>query len=113
MGTTTKIGPTVLTPEAIEHLPLELLGHVQGVTHRVLWRSNRSVAGLLTCRPRAGWARIPTGSTTTTSGSLTVCHRARQLLGPGSYGHVPAGAAHDIDTADTDGCTVFYLYAPW
>jgi quercetin dioxygenase-like cupin family protein len=35
-----------------------------------------------------------------------------QLIGPGSYVHVPAGVDHDIDARMTAGCTVFYVYEP-
>lgn len=85
MGTTTMIGPTVLTPEAIEYLPAELLGHVQGVTHRVLWRSNGAVAGLLTLpagsRLGAHTHRVNHHHVWVVDGSATVLG---QLLEPGS-----------------------------
>jgi len=113
MGTTTRIGPTVLSPEAIESLPAEPLGHVEGATHRVLWHSNGSVAGLLTLpagsRLGAHSHRVHHHHVWVVDGSAIVLG---QLLEPGSYVHVPAGVEHDIDTTDTDGCTVFYLYAP-
>jgi hypothetical protein len=33
-------------------------------------------------------------------------------VGPGSFVHVPSGIEHDIDARQTDGCSVFYVYAP-
>ena len=40
--------PVVLTAEAIAALPEEPLGTLEGVTHRVLWRTDESMAGVLT-----------------------------------------------------------------
>lgn len=48
---TTQVVPVVLTPEAIEALPVEPLGQVEGVRHRVLWRDETSMSGVLTVDP--------------------------------------------------------------
>jgi hypothetical protein len=34
-----------------------------------------------------------------------------RFVGPGSYVHVPAGAAHATTTGPS-GCTIFYLFRP-
>ena len=47
----TQVVPVVLTPEAIEALPLEPLGRLEGVQHRVLWRDDTSMSGVLTVAP--------------------------------------------------------------
>ncbi|HZP28226.1 MAG TPA: hypothetical protein VFC99_04695 [Acidimicrobiia bacterium] len=108
---TTPQAVVVLTPEAIAGLPVEPLGNLAGVTHRVLWRDGNSMAGVMTVE-----------------GGHHLGHHAHRLnhhhmwildghanilgadLGPGAYVHIPSGVDHDIDASSTEGCTVLYLY---
>jgi mannose-6-phosphate isomerase-like protein (cupin superfamily) len=103
--------PVVLPADGVAALPETDLPGVPGVTHRVLWRDATSMAGVL---------RVPSG------GHLGAhAHRENHhhlwvlegtasvlgnLLGPGSYAHVPAGVEHDIEAAGSGPCTVYYLY---
>lgn len=113
MEATTKTSPTVLTAPDVDSVPVEPLGHVDGVAHRVLWQTGDAIAGLMTVAAgrRLGKHahRINHHHVWVVDGHATVLGR---LLGPGSYVHIPAGVAHDVDATETDGCTVFYLYAP-
>jgi len=103
--------PVVLTAEAIAALPLEPLGRLEGVMHRVLWRDATSMSGVLTIE----------------AGKRLGAHRHRrnhhhifvldgdplvlgQRLGPGGYAHVPDGVEHDIEASADRPCTVLYMY---
>ena len=101
----------MLTPEAMAALPLTPLGPLQGVVHRVLWRNESSMAGVLTVeaghRLGAHAHRVNHHHLWVLSGRATILGTE---LGPGSYVHVPSGVEHDIDASSTGGCTVFYLY---
>lgn len=105
--------PTLLTPEAIRAIPPTALGTLGGVTHRVLWHSGTSMAGVLAVE--AGH-RLGTHAHRVNHHHMWVLDGRATILGtpvgPGSYVHVPSGIDHDIDATDTDGCTVFYLYLP-
>ncbi len=106
--------PIVLTPEAIAALPLTPLGTLQGVLHRVLWRSGSSMAGVLTVeaghRLGAHAHRVNHHHLWVLEGRATVLDAE---VGPGAYVHIPSGVEHDIDASSTGGCTVFYLYLPY
>lgn len=103
--------PVVLTPDAIAALPLEPLGHLQGVAHRILWRTDTSMAGVLTVE---GGHRLGSHAHRANHHHMWVLDGSATILKsavtPGSYVHVPVGVEHDIDATETDGCTVFYLY---
>lgn len=101
----------VLPADAVRALPEVDLEGVPHVHHRILWRDETSMAGVL---------RVPAGFQL---GAHT--HRANhhhfwvldgsavvlgEEVGTGSYVHVPAGVEHDIDARETAGCTVYYLY---
>jgi quercetin dioxygenase-like cupin family protein len=111
MESSTVTPPFVLTAEAIATLPVERLGSIAGVSHRVVWRSGNSMAGVMTVQ--AGY-RLGTHSHRANDHHLWVLRGHVRLLdidaGPGSYAHVPSGVDHDLDTTETEGCTVFYLY---
>ena len=111
MEPTTTLPPVVLTSEAIGALPVERLGNLEGVTHRVLWRDGTSMAGVMTVE----------------AGHHLGSHAHREnhhhmwileghadilgsVLGPGGYVHIPSGVDHDIDASTTEGCTFVYLY---
>jgi quercetin dioxygenase-like cupin family protein len=111
MVSTTSSEPLVLTSEAIESLPVEGLGSITGVSHRVVWRNAGSMAGVMTVdaghrlgihRHRANHHHL-----WVLDGHATILGVA---VGRGSYAHVPSGVDHDIDASQTEGCTVFYLY---
>jgi len=103
--------PVVLTPDAIDRLPLVPLGDLEGVAHRVLWRNDASMAGVLTV---AAGHHLGTHAHHANHHHLWVLDGRAVVLGeevgPGSYVHVPTGVAHDIDATTTEGCTVLYLY---
>ena len=102
---------TVLTPDAITALPVEPLGHLPGITHRVLWRNATSMAGVLMVE--AGHHLGAHAHRVNHHHMWVLDGHARVLdteLGPGSYVHIPSGVEHDIDATATDGCTVYYLY---
>jgi quercetin dioxygenase-like cupin family protein len=105
--------PFVLTAGAIKALPLEPFGSIPGVTHRVLWRTENSTAGVMTV---AAGHRLGTHRHRANHHHLWVLDGQAVILdvevGAGSYAHVPSGVDHDIDASSTGGCTVFYLYLP-
>jgi quercetin dioxygenase-like cupin family protein len=109
--TTTRAQPVVLTAEEIAALPVIGLGPIAGVTHRVLWRTEASMAGLMTVEAgkHLGMHAHQTNHhhIWIVEGSATVLG---EQVGPGSYVHVPSGVDHDVDATDTDGCTFLYLY---
>jgi quercetin dioxygenase-like cupin family protein len=102
---------TVLTPADIAALPLEPLGTLEGVAHRVLWRDATSMAGVLTVD--AGY-QLGAHTHRQNHHHIWVLEGEALILGTkvesGSYVHVPSGIEHDIDARATQGCTVFYLY---
>ena len=110
--TTAPAVPVVLTAEAIDALPLVPLDQsIEGVTHRVLWRTATSMAGAMTVAPghRLGGHthRLNHHHMWMLEGHAEILG---VMVGPGSYIHVPAGIEHDLDARATSGCTVFYLY---
>jgi quercetin dioxygenase-like cupin family protein len=114
MGTTTA-GPTVFTPEAIDRLPAGSVttstGPAEGVTNRVLWSTDTSMAGVLTVQAghRLGTHthRLNHHHIWVVDGQVAILD---EVLGAGSYVHIPGGVPHDLDATNTGGCTVFYLY---
>ena len=111
MGPTTSSQPVVLTPAAIEALPLIPLGHLEGVSHRVLWRNDTSMAGVLTIEAGHHLGRhahrVNHHHIWVLDGRPTILGIE---LGPGGYVHIPSEVEHDIDATTSKGCTVLYLY---
>jgi mannose-6-phosphate isomerase-like protein (cupin superfamily) len=105
--------PIVLSADAIAAIPAEPLGNIEGVLHKVVWRNDASMAGVLTVAPGH---RLGTHSHHVNHHHMWVLDGHAVILGadvgPGSYVHVPHGVDHDIDATDSEGCTVFYLYLP-
>jgi mannose-6-phosphate isomerase-like protein (cupin superfamily) len=103
--------PIVLTAQAIAEIAPAPLGAADGVSHRVLWRNDASMAGVLTVE--AGH-RLGAHAHRVNHHHMWVLEGHASVLGtdvgPGSYVHVPSGVEHDIDATGTNGCTVFYLY---
>jgi quercetin dioxygenase-like cupin family protein len=108
---TTMTMPVVLGPQAIEALPLVPLGNLEGVSHRVLWRNDTSMAGVMTID---GGHRLGEHAHRVNHHHLWMLDGRATILGEelvaGSYVHVPEGVDHDIDATATEGCTLFYLY---
>jgi mannose-6-phosphate isomerase-like protein (cupin superfamily) len=111
VDSTTTSPATVLTPEEVAALPAVALGKLAGVTHRVLWNSGTSMAGIMTVE--AG-RRLGLHTHHANDHHMWVLDGRAVILGtelaPGSYAHIPGGVEHDIDASTTDGCTVLYLY---
>jgi mannose-6-phosphate isomerase-like protein (cupin superfamily) len=113
MNASTTAQPLVLTADAVNALPIEHLGSIAGVSHRVVWRNESSMAGVMTIE---GGRRLGTHRHRANHHHMWILSgRARILdvdVAPGPYVHVPSGVDHDIDAIDTQGCTLFYLYLP-
>ena len=111
------IGPdkaaTVMSAAAIQGIPGQPLGAVQGTEHRVLWSDGKAMAGVLTVQAEhelgAHTHRENQHHFWVLSGQAEVLG---ETVGAGSYVHVPPGVEHNVDATGTDGCTVFYLYLP-
>ncbi|HEX4868563.1 MAG TPA: hypothetical protein VFV32_13200 [Acidimicrobiales bacterium] len=105
--------PVVLPAEAIAALPVVPLGAARGVTHRVLWQSPSSMAGVLTVE--AGH-HLGAHAHRLNHHHMWVLEGHALILGvevgPGSYVHIPAHVDHDIAAPEHESCTVFYLYLP-
>jgi quercetin dioxygenase-like cupin family protein len=104
--------PVVLAAEEIDALPLVEFGPGSpGVTHRVLWHNETSIAGVMYvgagCRLGRHAHRVNHHHLWVLDGEVSVLDR---VVGAGSYVHVPAGCEHDLDASATGGATVFYLY---
>jgi len=112
MDSSTKPVPVVLTAEAIARLPvLPLDPSIVGVSHRVLWRSDNSMAGVMTVD---SGQHLGSHTHRLNHHHMWVLEGAAEIMGtavgPGGYVHVPAGVEHDLDARSTSGCTVLYLY---
>jgi quercetin dioxygenase-like cupin family protein len=103
--------PVTLTSDEIAKLPVSPLGGMAGITHRVLWQTDTSMAGVLTVEKGHS---LGAHTHRENHHHLWVLDGHAKILGsdvgPGSYVHVPSGVEHDIDATTTDGCTVYYLY---
>jgi mannose-6-phosphate isomerase-like protein (cupin superfamily) len=104
--------PVVLTAKDIAALPLVPLDQtIPGVAHRIVWRSDTSIAGVMVIA--AGHQlgnhahRANHHHMWMIDGSAVIMGT---MVGPGGYVHIPAGVEHDVDARATSGCTVFYLY---
>jgi len=102
---------TLVTRAASEALAWHPLEPYQGVDYKLLWRSGRSVAGLMRVAP--GGAVSPHAHDRAHHHMWVVDGTAEMLgehVGPGTYAHVPAGIEHGIRGVGEDGCTLLYLY---
>ena len=103
--------PIVLTADDIAAIAPEPLGPLEGVTHRVVWRNEASMAGVLTV---LSGHRLGSHAHRANHHHIWVLEGHAVVLdttvGPGSYVYVPSGVDHDIDATESEGCTVFYLY---
>ena len=107
----TSTPPVVLTAQSIAGLPSQPLGGLPGVTHRVLWQNETSMAGVMTI---AAGHRLGVHSHRLNQHHMWMLDGRAVILdnelAAGSYVHIPRGIEHDIDATGTGGCTVFYLY---
>ena len=107
----TTTSPVVLTADAIAAIAPEPLGPIAGVSHRVVWRNEASMAGVMTV---SAGHRLGTHRHRVNHHHIWVLEGHAVILGtevgPGSYVHVPSGVGHDIDATGSEGCTIFYLY---
>jgi quercetin dioxygenase-like cupin family protein len=103
----------ILDTEQVDAIPWEPLRDLDGVYHKVLWRSGDAVIGLM---------RVTAGKSEprhvhfhahhhiwVVAGSGTIAGRA---VSGGSYAYIPPGVEHGISDVGPSGCTVFYSYRP-
>ena len=111
METVTTKTPVVLSAEALASIPATPFGPIEGVSHKLLWTDDVSMAGILEIAPGH---RLGKHAHRANHHHIWILEgRAAILgepLGAGSYVHIPSGVEHDIDATATDGCTVYYLY---
>lgn len=102
---------TLVTRAAAEALAWHPLAPYDGVEYKLLWRSGKSVAGLMRLAP--GGAVTPHTHVRSHHHLWVVDGTAEMLgrrVGPGTYLHVPAGVEHGLRAVDETGCSVLYLY---
>lgn len=103
----------VLNHEAIADLPVAPIGGLDGVERKIFWRGESTEAGVLVVFPGhhlgAHTHRSNHHHLWVLDGSATILGTE---VGSGSFVHVPSGVEHDIDARQTNGCAVFYVYAP-
>jgi mannose-6-phosphate isomerase-like protein (cupin superfamily) len=113
METTTVAHPLIVDHEALTDLPVAPIGDLQGVERKILWRGEESEAGVLVVFPGH---QLGAHTHRSNHHHLWVLDGRATILGtevgPGSFVHVPSGVEHDIDARQTNGCAVFYVYAP-
>lgn len=103
--------PVVLPADEVAALPVEPLGHLEGIGNQVLWRDASSMAGVLTIEAGhhlgAHTHRVNHHHVWVLDGRATILD---EELDPGSYVHIPAGVEHDMSASDDGPCRIFYLY---
>lgn len=102
---------TLVTAAAREALAWHPLEPFDGVDYKLLWRSGKSVAGLMRLAPGA---EVSPHAHVRSHHHLWVTEGSARMLGgrvgPGTYVHIPAGVEHGITAVGDDGCTMLYLY---
>lgn len=102
---------TLVDAGAIVAQPWHDLEGFENVTYKLLWRSGKSVAGIMHVMPDG---RVDPHVHRRSQHHIWVIDGSADMLGqnvgPGSYLHVPAGVEHGITAPGPQGCTVFYLY---
>jgi mannose-6-phosphate isomerase-like protein (cupin superfamily) len=102
---------TLVDPAAADALAWHPLAPYEGVDYKLLWRSGKSVAGLMRIAP--GRAVTPHAHVRSHHHMWVIDGTAEMLgerVGPGTYVHVPAGVEHGIRAVGEGGSTVLYLY---
>jgi quercetin dioxygenase-like cupin family protein len=96
----------------VEKKPWEPLRGLAGVNHKVVWRSQEMIVGLVRIDPGAeepGHAHADAQHHVyVLQGSARV---GGTLVGTGGFVFVPAGVEHAITDVGADGCTLFYTFA--
>lgn len=102
---------TFVTRAAAEALAWHPLEPYAGVDYKLLWRSGKSVAGLMRIAPGG---EVAQHAHVRSHHHLWVIDGTADMLGeragPGTYVHVPAGVQHGISGVGEGGCTLLYLY---
>jgi oxalate decarboxylase/phosphoglucose isomerase-like protein (cupin superfamily) len=102
---------TIVTRAASDALAWHPLEPFDRVDYKLLWRSGKSVAGIMRVEP--GGSVSPHTHHRSHHHMWVVEGSAEMLgerVGPGTYLHVPAGVEHGISHAGDEGCTFLYLY---
>jgi mannose-6-phosphate isomerase-like protein (cupin superfamily) len=103
----------VLDSAAVEALPWEPRPGLEGVSHKVLWRSGDVVVGLMRFEPGAsepGHAHHAAHHHLwVVSGSATV---AGEELSSGGYAYIPPGVQHATTDVGPEGCVLLFTYRP-
>ncbi|HYU59016.1 MAG TPA: cupin domain-containing protein [Actinomycetota bacterium] len=108
-------GERALSATDVEARPWRPFAGQPGVRDKVLWEdpATGSYAGMMEIEP---------GATVRTHGHRRAVHHlfvvrgscelavTERVLGPGAYTFVPAATKHGIESAGTEGCTLFFLY---
>jgi mannose-6-phosphate isomerase-like protein (cupin superfamily) len=102
---------TLVTSAASDALAWHPLQPFSGVDYKLLWRSGKSVAGVMRLMPGG---EVSLHSHVRSHHHMWVIDGDAEMLGervgPGTYVHVPAGVEHGIREVGDDACTVLYLY---
>lgn len=102
---------TLVTSRAAEALTWRPLEPYEGVDYKLLWRSGKSVAGLM--RIDAG-AIVARHAHVRSHHHMWVVDGAVEMLGevvgPGAYAHIPARVDHELRAVGGRAATVLYLY---
>ena len=97
---------------AIEAMPWEPAG-IDGVAHKVLWRSGDVVVGLMRVAEGAHQPEhVHHGAhhhIWITSGT---CDMVGRTVGTGSYVYIPPGVVHAVTNVGPQGCEFLYTYRP-
>jgi quercetin dioxygenase-like cupin family protein len=103
----------VTSADQIEQMPWEDLRGLDGVSHKVLWRSGDVVLGLIRVAPgHEKPEHVHHGAhhhILITQGS---CAMVGETVGTGSYVYIPPDVPHAVTEVGPDGVTFFYTYRP-
>jgi mannose-6-phosphate isomerase-like protein (cupin superfamily) len=102
---------TLVTRAAADALSWHPLEPYEGVDYKLLWRSGKSVAGLMRIAPGG---LVSPHAHVRSHHHLWVLDGTAEVLdaevGPGTYVHIPARVDHSIRAAGDGPCTMLYLY---
>lgn len=102
---------TLVTSAAADALGWHPLEPYEGVDYKLLWRSGKSVAGLMRIAPGA---EVTPHAHVRSHHHIWLVEGSAEMLGervgPGTYVHIPAHVDHGMRTVGDDPCTMLYLY---
>jgi quercetin dioxygenase-like cupin family protein len=102
---------TLVTSTVAEALAWHRLEPYDGVDYKVLWRSGKSVAGLMRISPGA---MVAPHAHVRSHHHIWMVDGAVEMLGevvgPGAYVHIPARVDHAIRAVGDGAATMLYLY---